>query len=285
MSGLENTIYTEKPKIDNSIFIEAHMCTPRILELSWSNIPTKYFPTKDSVALLEYSDSPTSGFITLKEISRDHPPFYIDDHTITTYYRFPIVYYRFNFPELGVTSRVFSNEKLPNYYGAEIIRRHLIQLREGHAGNLMYLCIKRRTAEKCPNCWDQIRGQRTKTSCPVCLNTGFIGGYFDPIGVYVSLSPESVSVAQPFDGTAITGQLQAWTAGFPRFNLGDALIDANTRNIWHVSQVSLTTHKRVVTKQELMLQRQDDDSHIFDILQRIPKKPKKEDMRHGEIIF
>lgn len=101
----------------------------------------------------------------------------------------------------------------------------------------------------------------------------------------MSLSPENVAVIQPFDGTAITGQLQGWTAGYPRINVGDAIVDSATRNIWHVSQSAFTTHKRVVTKQELILQHQDDDSHLFDLLQRIPINTRKEDIRHGEILF
>lgn len=283
--SLDNTIYTAETRVDTSIKIEAHMFSPRIMGISWNELPREYFPTTESYALLEWSDSPREGFTELTRVNVNHPPFYTDNHTITAFYRTPVVYYRFYFPEVNKVSLVFSSEKLPNFYAAEIIRRHLIQLKEGHAGNLMYLCIRKRTSERCPTCWDSIRGQRTRSSCPTCLSTGFIGGYFNPIGIYMSLSPENVAVIQSFDGTAITGQLQGWTAGYPRINVGDAIVDSATRNIWHVSQSALTTHKRVVTKQELILQHQDDDSHLFDLLQRIPINTRKEDIRHGEILF
>ena len=101
----------------------------------------------------------------------------------------------------------------------------------------------------------------------------------------MSVSPEGAVIRQEVDGVAVTGQLNGWTAGFPRINVGDVLVDANTRDIWHVGQVSMTTHKRTVTKQELALSHQDEDTAIFKLLERVPFTPAKGDLRHGEILF
>ena len=90
---------------------------------------------------------------------------------------------------------------------------------------------------------------------------------------------------QPFDGTEISGQMQGWTAGYPRISLGDILVDAKTREVWAISQVNMTTHKRVVTKQEIMVDHYDEDDATYKILERMPKNPERRDMRHGEIIF
>lgn len=285
MSSLDNTIFTQHVEVDPHIIIKVFRNTVRSAEINWTELPGEYFPTENSKALLQRSDSPNSEFETIHEITRNHPPYYMDDFSLTTYYRSPIVYYRLVFPDVDMRSPVYSNEATPNFYGAEIARRHAILLKEGHAGNLMYLFIKKRHKDRCPDCWDTLRGTRSRTNCHTCLNTGYVGGYYEPIGIYASLSAENVSVVQPFDGTAITGTIQGWTAGYPRISMGDVLVDAATREIWGISQNALTTHKRVPTKQEFVLQRHDEDMAIVDLLQRIPKTPKRRDIRHGEILF
>lgn len=285
MSSLDNTIFTQHVEVDPHIVIRVFRSTVRTAEITWNELPGEYFPNADSVALLEISDSPNSEFQTLHTITRNHPPYFLDEASLTTYYRSPVVYYRITFPDVDMRSPVYSNEATPNFYGAEIARRHAILLKEGHAGNLMYLFIKKRHKDRCPDCWDTLRGMRSKTNCHTCLNTGYIGGYYEPIGIYASLSAENTSVVQPADGTAITGTLQGWTAGYPRISLGDILVDAKTREIWGINQNALTTHKRVPTKQEFVLQRHDEDMAILDLLQRIPKTPGRRDIRHGEILF
>ena len=285
MSSLDNTIFTQHVEVDPSIKIRVFKNTVRTAEITWSELPTEYFPDKTSVAYLQISDAPNSEFETVHTITVNHPPYFLDEYSLTTYFRSPIVYYRIYFPDVDMRSPVYSNEATPNYYGAEIARRHAISLKEGHAGNLMYLFIKKRHKDRCPDCWDTLRGMRSKTNCHTCLNTGYLGGYYEPIGIYASLSAENVTVVQPVDGTAITGTLQGWTAGYPRISMGDILVDACTRDIWGINQNVLTTHKRVPTKQEFVLQRHDEDMAITGLLQRIPKDPQGRDIRHGEILF
>lgn len=280
---MANPLYTEpSTKIDKSIHIQVYRRTGREVEIVWSDLPNKYFPTTDSFAILEVSDSPESDFSSVISIYRDTPPYYIDNATILTYYRSPVVYYRIRIPQSNTISPVYNSEQPYSMYGLEIAKRHAIMLRNGHWGNLMYLFIRRRTKDRCPECWDSIRNQRTKGNCPRCLNTGYDQGYYDPLPIYVSVSPESTTTVQAVDGTVITGTIQGWTAGYPRINMGDILVDSRTREIWHVSQISLNTHKRVPTKQDLVLQHQDDDLSIFKVLERVPNNPKKEDTRRGD---
>lgn len=286
MSSLDGTIFGEnKQTLDPSIKITVYKESTRKLIITWSDIPATYFGNGEQKAYLEVSDSPVSEFVTVLELDMFSPPYFLDEHSMATYFRSPMVYYRLRFPAVGKYSRAFSNEHEPNLYGMEISRRHAIMLREGHAGNLMYLFIRRRLKERCPKCWDSLRGTRSSANCPVCLGTGFWHGYYDPIGIYVSLSGEQTTAQQTMDDTSIPANIQGWTTGYPRISLGDVLVDANTREIWHVSHVGMSTHKRVVTKQDLVLQGQEDDLSIYKLLDRIPFTPRKEDSRHGEIFF
>lgn len=274
-----------KYTVDKNIRITVNRVTGRAVSIDWSELPMKYFPNSDSEAYLEMSDSPTSEFEIVETITRDHPPTFLDKETILNYFRTPVIYYRLRFPDVHKISNIFSSEKQPNLYGAEISRRHAIMLREGHSGNLMYLFIKRKSKEQCPYCFDTIRGQRSMVNCKHCMNTGFIGGYYDPLPLYVSVSPENVSINQPLDGTAISANLQCWTTGFPRINMGDVFVDAGTREVWVVQQVSLTTHKRTPTKQDFILKYQEDDLYIFDILEKVTKEVEKRNGRHGESTY
>lgn len=97
MSSLDNTIYTREEPLDPHIRIDVHRLTVRSAEINWTPIPSNYFNTPESVGYLQISDSPTSEFETVHEITQRHPPFYIDDNFMSTYYRSPVVYYKLVF--------------------------------------------------------------------------------------------------------------------------------------------------------------------------------------------
>lgn len=274
------------PELDTHVLIVARRITIRESEIEWTELdPERWFDNKDNKVFLQKSDSPKSGFKTIATLSRNSPRFFMDDNASFSMYRTEILYYRLYSKDAGIVSKVFSCEKLHNLYGAEIMHRHYIQLKEGHSGNPMYLFIKKRTGDRCPECWDNIRGVRTKSNCKTCLNTGYINGYHDPICVYVSLAPEQIAVDQPSQGTSVEGRLQGWTIAYPRINLGDVLVDPATQDIWCVASTSMTTHKRTPTKQDIMVDRHAEDTSITKLLSLIPKTLKKEDMRHGELLF
>lgn len=271
--------------LDKDITITVNRVTGRAVTIDWTDIPSRYFKDDTSEAILEYSDSPVSEFEQVITFVKGHPPTYYDQETILNNFRNPVIYYRLRFPDVHKVTQAFSSEKLPNLYGAEISRRHAILLKEGHAGNLAYLFIKRRTKEQCPYCFDTLRGQRSAVNCKHCLNTGFISGYYDPIPIYVSWSPENVALTQPLEGTAFPLTMQGWTTGYPRISIGDILVDADTREIWIIHQVSLTTHKRTPTKQELVVKYQEEDLHVFDLLEKVPKIGESTHGRHGQYTY
>lgn len=285
MSNLDNTVFTPpKVKVDTSIKLEVFRVTVRKLRIFWTELPHKYFKEPNSVAYLEVSDAPNDGWELVCEITKFQPPYALDESTKLTYYRSMVAYYRIRFED-GTTTLPFSTDKLPNYYGAEISRRHAIALKEGHQGNLFYLFIRKKFMDPCPECWDSIRGTRSKSYCKTCLGVGFVGGYYNPIGIYMSVTPEETTIQQEVDGVSIPGNMSGWTSGFPRISLGDVLVDPATQDIWHVQSLRLTTHKRTVTKQEVQLVHQDEDVAIMQLLQRIPRTPQGKDVRHGEILF
>lgn len=277
---------TPKNRIDSSVIITPKRVTVRVAEITWTQLQKDiWFPKGDEEVYLQKSNSPRSHFKTIATLHRNSPSVVIDDDTSFTMYRTEIFYYRLIRKDKKVLSKVFSCEKLHNLYGAEIVHRHGIQLKEGHSGNPMYLFIKNRIGERCPDCWDTIRGMRAKTNCKTCLNTGYINGYCDPICIYVSISPEQTMVEQPVTGTSVEGKIQGWTTAYPRINLGDVLVDPATQDVWCVAAVNINTHKRTPTKQELVLDRHSEDTSIMQLLSWIPRIPKKEDMRHGELCF
>jgi len=277
---------TQKQKIDESVTIKAKRITIRMSEITWENLAKDlWFKDETTKVFLEKSDSPKSHFKPICTISKNSFNSYIDNCDSFSLYRTNLFYYRLVRDDKSLASKVFSCEKEHNLFGSEMVYRHSIQLKEGHSGSPMYLFIKNRTSQRCPECWDDIRSVRTKSNCKVCLNTGYITSYCDPICIYMSVSPEQITVQQEQLGTSVEGKIQAWTVAYPRINLGDVIVDPATQDIWCVSNVNITTHKRTPTKQELTLDRHSEDTAINKLLSLIPDNMNKEDIRHGEFLY
>ena len=82
-------------------------------------------------------------------------------------------------------------------------------------------------------------------------NTGFVGGFFDPIEIKINFSPspEMVSQAnfeQQPDATT------AWMSNEPRVSPKDIIIE-NGNKRWRIGAVSMTQKKRVLVHQLMQL--------------------------------
>jgi len=72
----------------------------------------------------------------------------------------------------------------------EIMRKEQMLL-EKKVGNLGLFYKRRHWGTKCPECVDYDTGEVAANNCLICYNTGFVGGYFDPIEVWVHLKVPS----------------------------------------------------------------------------------------------
>ncbi len=67
----------------------------------------------------------------------------------------------------------------PPLNALEIGRRVALVI-DGYVGQ-RFLHLRRRTSgRRCPECWDALKRQCSRSSCPTCFSVGFAGGYFPP---------------------------------------------------------------------------------------------------------
>lgn len=255
--------------------------TARSTLVSWSDLD--YEVASNSVIYVQKneisvsSDSPEgdTGWDTIATIQGTAAPEFLDEEANNTLYRHGLTYYRLVVPSAELVVGPMQCYGTPDVMATEIVRRHKIRLRGNYSfaadGNKMYAFVRHRMGVRCPVCWDEIFAKRTKVSCTVCNDTGFIRGYYDPRELYVSLSDEGSSGNIGQVGVANERDtISGWTANYPLLGSGDVLIEPGNHNVWTVMGVDLTTHKRVITKQTLHLQRAQGDDAILVLMRRLP---------------
>ena len=261
-----STVYdvsTFRVEDDESKFIvETLSATENILK--WDR-----FNTNERV-IIQKSEFELGGWFDIAELPSSTAPRFIDINANNTFHRHTAEWYRLVFPDIKLVTKGRSNYGLHDPVGAEIARRNRIILKNTRNGLPFILFTRMRAGERCPICWDKFLGKRTKSDCSTCNGTGYIQGYFDPVRIYVNVGAESVSMGVDEDGPGNKeGRVQAWTGNVPLLDTGDVLIEAGSHLIWEVSQVNITTHRRIITKQELVLTRVTGDDPVWKLVNRL----------------
>lgn len=133
-------------------------------------------------------------------------------------------------------------------YFLEIRNRHKFLLEMG--GERVLLLKRKYAGDRCSK-FDQVRktnqqhGQDTE-----CYGTGFVGGYFKPIEIFVSLIAISeVQITTEEYGRRRTYAPTSWTLWEPSLNTGDVLIRKNGQRL-QVDTVTPTRWKSFVLHQK-----------------------------------
>ena len=234
----------------------------------WGTIPDM---TPHSVIHVQKSDSPEGGWVTIAKRTFTEIQSVLDNDSNNTFYNHAQEYYRLVVYDANKIVGPVTAMGVADPYGAEIARRHAIRLKEGRSGNLMYLFVRMKNGVRCPECWDELLQKRTRSDCEACNDTGWMHGYYEPYPIYVSVGTENETMDHLLDGPSNTNnKIQAWTANYPILNNGDLVIEPRNRNIWCVIGREFSTHKRVITKQNVMMDRLDGDDPVWSLVSRIP---------------
>lgn len=89
---------------------------------------------------------------------------------------------------------------------------------------------------RCPDCWNDVAKRTMKASCTTCNGTGWFVGWYDPIYVWVDLSPESKAVAYTGWGESQPSQLDILFSDYPRLRPGDMIVEIVPGKRWAVSK-------------------------------------------------
>lgn len=98
-----------------------------------------------------------------------------------------------------------------------------------NTGVLMDLYIRKTEGEKCPKCWDAIRGQSSNTSCKVCFGTGIVDGYEPAYQIYVRQKPAGQQVDLNGQGYVLSSSPGSWTISSIQLRNRDILINPEGR--------------------------------------------------------
>ena len=137
------------------------------------------------VGYIQKSNNGSSGFFTLTTINPQSAPHYLDETANNTIDFGEIEYSRIVFPSVAKKSTAVSPLGKADFFASEISRRNKILLNAGRSGNKAYAFTKMQQGLRCPLCWDEIMQVRSRVSCPKCLNTGYLSGFYDPLEVYI----------------------------------------------------------------------------------------------------
>ena len=130
----------------------------------------------------------------------------------------------------------------------KIMRDEYVRLRR-LTGNEFYLLKRRHFGVRCTLCYDTTTREVTRSRCPVCFGTSWVGGYFTPVSV---LGAEQASQIQSdiSQQTKDDIRIQRFQfLDFPKIDEGDVLVEKAHNRRFQVKQRYYTTLKTVAVHQ------------------------------------
>jgi hypothetical protein len=220
-------------------------------ELSWALVDTQEDVLAYTFQVLR-SESPMGPFAAISVPFSDRYLFIdnailIGDKWRKYYYRLLITNLLTN--EIAETPAVVK-EPEADLIALEIRRHQQILFRE-FAGRKVWLLPSRQSGQRC-ECWAPRLGQRTRSGCALCFDTGYVRGYYNPIEAWGQIAPapkaNQVSNVGAMQQTNTTGLFPY----YPPFKPDDVLVELENRR-WKVGTVTCTEKARAVVHQELTL--------------------------------
>jgi hypothetical protein len=145
-----------------------------------------------------------------------------------------------------------SNEMQPDLVLAEIRRRGNLLLKEFNGSPVLYYPV-RTDGTRCPDCWDDLARQRSRSHCKTCFDTGYVAGYYNPVLMYVNIHEDQSQIAQnPETDEMLVRPATAAVPGALTVQFGDLLLE-RTNIRWTVADIDRTEKLRVKATQHLRL--------------------------------
>lgn len=119
-------------------------------------------------------------------------------------------------------------------------------------GRQVWLFKKRTYGFRCNACWDSTLGQRLRSKCLSCFDTGFLRGYYNPVEVWMQIDPVQKTVELQNVQQAQQVITRARTSYYPNISPFDVLVEAENKR-WRVNTVTGTERLRATIHQELTI--------------------------------
>lgn len=230
------------------------------LDIYWEISPVKG-PTSDAVPhqIYDYqfyvlrSESSMGSTVTIAGPLRD--TYYIRDVQISLrntwsqfYYSIKVVHVPSG--EEKIFGPTASNAPEPDLIALEIRRQEDVLFRE-FIGRKCWIFPKRTFGPSC-TCYDPVMRKRTRSSHAVCFDTGWLGGFYNPIEVFIQIDPYPKATQDLSLGSFQDNDTSARMINFPPVSPGDVLVESENKR-WRVMSVSSTERLRAIVRQELRI--------------------------------
>ena len=136
-------------------------------------------------------------------------------------------------PEGEFTSGSRTWETKPRPHELEIIARHDFTL-QYLQGQPAFAFIERTAdAARC-ECFDKTTGRTTVSNCTLCLGTGWMRPYFEPIPLYVDFNADQQLVSISNFGETQAKDKDCWFSAFPLAKPGDLIYEVMKGILWRI---------------------------------------------------
>lgn len=138
----------------------------------------------------------------------------------------------------------------PDLIALEIMRQEDVLFRE-FVGRRCWLFPVRTFGAKC-TCFDKTMGRRTRSNHLPCYDTGYLGGFLNPVECFIQIDPaaQSPSVTPMMEQQNTNTSLRLLS--FPPVKPKDILVEAENKR-WRVVAVNTTQRLRAIVHQEVQV--------------------------------
>jgi hypothetical protein len=222
------------------------------LDLFWEIENTSEDPL-DYTFTIERSESQGGPWTQLCEPFSDK--YFYRDIIVNLFHKWRIYWYRIKITKKSNGEISYSDKRSqepePDLAAAEARRLCLIAFRE-HLGRIAWIFPVRTFGQRCPACYDPITKNRIRSQCLTCYDTGFAGGYMNPIQTLVQVDATPKGIEQISLTETQQRNTTARTPYFPIVKPDDIIVEAENLR-WRVSRLSTSEKLRSVIYHELNL--------------------------------
>jgi hypothetical protein len=179
--------------------------------------------------------------------------------------------------------------------GVQDTMRYAESLLYGKYAGDTCLIIKRKSfGARCTNCWSDERQQMIKSHCTVCNGTGYLAGFYQPVGAQISFDSDPKKTDSEKEWENVFDTKRARMSNYPIVRAKDLIVNSIENKRYIVSHVETTKLPRLssfdnqtsnqtyIVSQLLVLEElnTDDNEYIMDI-DAIPVIPETDEGNTG----
>jgi len=142
----------------------------------------------------------------------------------------------------------------PDLMALEMARLNNLKLKE-FMGRKVWVFPKKTAGQRCGACFDEVSQRRLRSSCGVCFDAGWVGGYHAPVETYAMIvTPNETTIHANF-GDIQTEDTTLLLGNYPEIKEGDVIVEAENIR-WRVaSTISKVSKARAVIRQQAPIHR------------------------------